>query len=600
MRSDRGAEARPAVDPIGALDSALSKLRPRLRRVGEERVAYLFLAATFAIAAVLILVWGRGQSFVNDEWSYLVVRDFSLEAVLTPQNGHLIAVPLLLYETLFATLGADSHLPFQVATVALHLTVALLFFLLVRPRAQLPVAVALTVLVVFFGAGWDTIMGGYEIPNLVGMAAGLAMLLALERRSVTGDATACALLLVSLASFGVGVAFALGAGLSIWLGGRREWRRAWVPLLPIAVYLGWFLWARKFDQSQVSAEALSGIFSGMADQLAAIAAAISGLFRVPGSAELAETISIRPEWGYPLAVVLAGLAVLHAGRRPRSIRFWTVAGILVAYLALVALGLDEARAPNASRYVYLGGVFTLLLVAELARDVRWSTAVGLVAFVLLCLSLMTNVGELRAGGRLFAAEGDTNRATLAALELSRDRVDPNLPVEDGSTAHSHPDMLFPAWAYFEAAGEFGSPAFDLEQLEGAGGQAREAADQELVRALAIGAEPLADRRPLGRPVRPKPLSADSGRALPAGRCLVLIPAPGREATFQLELPPGGFAYRIAPQAEATVTLGRFGDLPTTELRPFRGSAEVAIPPDAAATPWLAELRTEVRTLACPR
>ena len=35
---------------------------------------------------------------------------------------------------------------------------------------------------------------------------------------------------------------------------------------------------------------------------------------------------------------------------------------------------------------------------------------------------MANVAELRAGGHLFAAEGDTNRATLAALELSRAHV----------------------------------------------------------------------------------------------------------------------------------------------------------------------------------
>ncbi len=467
------------------------------RRVGENRLAYCFLALAFVAAAVLILGWGRGQTFINDEWNYLVVvRGWSLETLLQPQNGHLILVPLLIYKGMFATVGADSHLPYQVLTVVLHLTVTTLFFCLIRSRLPLAAAVALTVLVAFFGAGWDTVMGAYEIPNLTGMATGLAALLALERRSAAGDAAACFLLALCLASFSVGIAFVLGALFAVWLGGRVQWRRAWIALTPAALYLAWFIWARKFGQSEVTAEAVSSLFSGMADQLAALCAAITGLFRVPGSAELPALIGIRPEWGYPLALVLAGLVALHLRRAPRSIRFWTVVATLVIYLALVAAGLSPARAPNASRYVYMGGILALLLVAELGGDINWSTTTGVIACVLLLGSLTANVAELRVGGHLFAAEGDTNRATLAALELSRERVDPSLQVEDGSTTHSHPDMLFPASAYFAAAEDFGSPAFDLDQLRAAGAQAREAADQELVRALAMKPIPLPRQRSL--------------------------------------------------------------------------------------------------------
>ena len=43
-----------------------------------------------------------------------------------------------------------------------------------------------------------------------------------------------------------------------------------------------------------------------------------------------------------------------------------------------------------------------------------ATAVGVVAFLLFGLSLMANVADFRAGGQLFRAEGETNRATLAA------------------------------------------------------------------------------------------------------------------------------------------------------------------------------------------
>ncbi len=526
-----------------------------------------------------------------------MVRGFSPETLLHPQNGHLILVPLLLYKALFATVGISSHVPYQVVTVVLHLTVATLFFALVRSRLPLAAAVALTVLVAFFGAGWDTVMGAYEIPNLTGMASGLAMLLALERRTTAGNVVACLLLGLCLASFSVGIAFALGALFAIWLGGRAEWRRAWVVLVPAVLYAAWFLWARKFGQSEVTAEAISSLFSGMADQLAALSAAITGLFRTPGNAELTDLIQIRPEWGYPLAILLGALVALHVRRAPRSIRFWVVAATLVIYLALVASGLSPARAPNASRYVYMGGILLLLLVAELGRDIRWSTTVGLIAFVFLGLSLLANVAELRVGGHLFTAEGATNRATLAALELSREQVDPDLMVEDGSTAHSHPDMLFSAAAYFDAAADFGSPAYSLDQLLATGEQAKEAADQELVRALDLKAEPPSTRlRATGPP--PQVVAASNGRSTYVGGCAILIPLPGQAASFQLELPPGGFSYATHPGAELEVHLARFASAFSTAVPIPFARGEIAIPPDTGEAPWRAEIQTDGRALAC--
>lgn len=588
----------PAVDPIGYLDRLAARFAAWSRRVGPNRVAYGVLALAYATAAILILTWGEGQTFVNDEWNYLVnVRGFSLETLLHPQNGHLIMVPLLLYKALFATVGIDSHVPYQVTTVVLHLTVATLFFALVRSRLPLAAAVALTVFVAFFGAGWDTVMGAYEIPNLTGMASGLAMLLALERRTTAGNVAACLLLGLCLASFSVGIAFALGALFAIWLGGRADWRRAWVVLVPAALYAAWFLWARKFGQSEVTAEAVSSLFSGMADQLAALCAAITGLFRTPGNAELTDLIQVRPEWGYPLAILLGAIVALHVRRAPRSIRFWMVAATLVIYLALVAAGLSPARAPNASRYVYMGGILLLLVVVELGRDIRWSPTVGLIAFVFLGLSLLANVAELRVGGHLFAAEGATNRATLAALELSREHVDPDLMVEDGSTTHSHPDMLFSTAAYFDAAADFGSPAYPLDQLLAAGEQAKEAADQELVRALDLKAEPLSSRlRAAGPP--PRVVVASNGRSVAAGGCAVLTPSPGQAASFQLELPPGGFSYATPPGTQLEVHLARFATAFGNSIPVPFDRGEIAIPPDAGEVQWRAEVQTDGRTLAC--
>jgi hypothetical protein len=601
-RSEQGGEATPAVDVIGFLDGLVARFVAWSRRAGERRLAHALLALVFLVAAALILGWGKGQTFINDEWTYLVVdQGWSLETLLKPQNGHLIVVPLLIYKGLFATAGAESHLPFQVATVVLHLTIALLFFLLVRSRVALAAAVGLTALVALFGAGWDTVMGAYELPNLTGMAAGLGCLLAIDRRTLVGDTLACLLLAASLASFSIGIAFGLGALLAIWLGGRSQWRRAWIVVLPFVLYGVWFAWARKYGQSEVTAEAAGGLFSGIADQVAAICAGVTGLFRAPGSADLPTLVALRPEWGYPLALVLAGLTAFHVRRYPpRSIRFWTILGTLLAYLALVAMGLDPARAPNASRYVYMGGILTLLLVAELSRDVRWSTATGLLAFIVLGLALMANASELRAGGRLFEAEGATNRATLAALELSRDRVDPDLFVEDETAAHSHPDMFFTAAAYFDAVADFGSPAYSPDQLLASAEQAREAADQELVRALELAVAPAGPSVVLRRGAPPRLLGASNGRGVALGGCVGLVPDPGRSATFRIEIPTGGFAYRTAADNQVELKLSRFGEAFSTALPPVAGPGDVEIPTDDSPLPWRAELRTTTKILACRR
>lgn len=597
---ERSDDPQPQVNPLRTIDALVGRFAGWAARVGEMRVAYAVLGLTFAVAAVLILAWGTGQTFINDEWNYLVVyRGFGLETLLAPQNGHLIVLPRLIYKAMFATVGTSSHLPYQAVSVAVHLIVAAIFFQLVRTRVQLVVAVALTMLVALFGVCWDTLMGAYELPNLTGMAGGLGMLLALRRRTWGGDIAACLLLAASLASFSVGIAFGLGGLVSIWLGGRTQWRRVWVVLLPGALYVAWFIWARKFGQAEVSAESISAIFSGAADQMAAISAAITGLFRVPGSVGIPVVLEIRPDWGYPLALVFAGLIALHVRRAPRSIYFWTVVATLVIYLALVAVGLSPARTPDSGRYVYLGGILGLLLVAELAREISWSTALGVVAMIVFGLSLMANVADFRAGGQLFRAEGETNRATLAAVELSRGQVDRFRVVEDEKTAHSHADMLFPIWAYYEAAEKFGSPAYSLAELEATGEQAREAADEQLFRDYEIA--PVATTSPRLDRHGPalKPLGARGGKAVPVQSCLALKPDPGRTGSFQIELPPGGFSYRTGPAAEVELKVARFGELFATALPPVSGSAEVPIPTDASNVPWRVEVDAAAKTLVCP-
>jgi hypothetical protein len=223
-----------------------------------------------------------------------------------------------------------------------------------------------------------------------------------------------------------------------------------------------------------------------------------------------------------------------------------------------------------------------------------------VAFIVFGLSLMANVADFRAGGKLFRAEGETNRATLAALELSRGHIDRFRVVEDEKTVHSHADMLFPAWAYYEVAEEFGSPAYSLAELEATGEQAREAADEQLFRDYEIAAVPTASPKLDRHGPAPKLLATAGGKVVSIQSCLALIPDRGRAGSFQIQLPPGGFSYRTPPGAEVELKVARFGELFVTALAPATGPAEVPIPTDASGVPWRVELDTAAKTIVCPR
>ena len=327
------------------------------------------------------------------------------------------------------------------------------------------------------------------------------------------------------------------------LGGRAEWRRLWVVLVPGLVYAAWFIWARKFGQGDVTIESISSVFAGSADQVAAIVASITGLFRVPGNFGLPVVLELRSDWGYPLAGVSVALVALHVRRAPRSIYFWTLVVTLVLSLVLPSPSASvQRRTPFASRYVYMGGIVSLLLVAELGREIRWSTVTGLLAGRS-CLRRWRTPRRCAPAWRLFQAEGETNRATLAALEIARHEVDRGLPAEDGEkTTHSHPDMFFPIWAYFELAHDEGSPAYSLSELEATGEQAREAADQELVRTLHVEVVPT-----------PTP-EVDRHGVLPCNRAKATVrlapPAPASRSCRNTAAPPL-FNSNFRPAASAT-------------------------------------------------
>jgi hypothetical protein len=567
----------------------------------DPRLLGMVAFAAAALTSIAYVLWlGRGGTFIVDEWSYLLQgHESSLTALLEPHNGHLILFPLLVLKLMYGVFGISSHLSYQLFAVLLNVLIAALLYVFARRSVGPLIALLPAVLMLFYGAGWDAFVTGYQLPNLVSIAAGLFALLFVRKEDLRGDVLACLALLLSLASFSVGIAFAAGVAVALLLRGREAAiRRAWVLLIPAALYAAWFIWAMHFSESQVMAHNVGSLLAGIFDQLAAIFSGITGLGAAPGSSNLTAAPGALPSWGPTLVVLaLVGVALALRHRRP-SRSFFVALTTLCVYLVTIALALNvaESRVPDASRYVYMGTVLTLLVLIEAVNGMRPNRVWAIGLTTALFFSLLANGALMGVGGKVVRLESATNRAQLAGLEIARNDVPGDFTVEAGGlTTLSNPDMLFDAGTYFEVTKSYGSPAYSEGELEGAPDQAREAADQLLARALPITV------RPGFQPVPGTPLTVIEGSEYQRrpGGCMRIVPSAGSPARVVVGAPSGGFTYAVARTEQPELKLRRFAEGFAVVPELPAGPARVAIPRDRSDRPWQAELVTASRLDLCP-
>ncbi len=562
-----------------------------------RRRPILILGAAIVASSLLLLYLGRGQTPVVDQWAYIYAyQGWKPSTLLTPHNGHLVVFPLIIEKILTEAFGLESQLPFQLLTVALSATVASLLFALIRNAVGDVLALAASVLILFYGAGADVLIPTFQISNLTGFASGLGMLLALRRQSSRGDLVACLLLGLSLASFSIGIAFALGAiaALALRPPGQRL-SRAWVVGLPLLCYAAWELWARKFGQQSLYVHNLKILGSALVDQAGATLAALTGLFTTPnGPTPDANPTPIRTTWGPVLVAGLAVLVYVRMRRQPKPSPSAIVPiVVLIAYFLMVGIALNQYRNTFDTRLVYLGSVLMLVALAALYAPYRPTRAVLAGVAVVFTFSICANVAELGDSAQFWRAQSSSNRAKLAAVELAGQAAAPAVRVEAPPEA-----MTFTVAQFRELDADFGLPAYSESELRDSAPGARRAADRELARVLELAPQPAPQLKPFpaarGLVVR----RALNGSAKRAGACVTLMPRPGTTMLARIELSPGGLAYSSA-RVPVEVSLGRFNLEPSVELPPRTGSVAIPIPVDASNVPWYAETRVTAPTLACP-
>lgn len=486
---------------------------------------------------------GRNLSFYLDEWYFPLYRlsPFTANSLFGPHNGHIVVVPAIIYEGLLRAFGMGEYTAYRSLVLLFHLAIGVLVYLFARRRVGPIVALAPAAVIFLLGKGAENYLFAFQIDFLGPVVTGLTCLFLIDRRSLGVRLLIMGLLIVTVGFSEVGLAFLVAVAVALAV--RRRWRDAWMVVVPAVLYV---LWYARYGWGQ------SGLnFSDFIHAPQFIVEEIAG---AAGGA-----VGLDQNWGRIIAVVLAYLV----GRRLVS---GTASRTLVALLAgalffwlVIALTRSAAGSPYASRYLYIGVLFLILIALELT-DRRTSfgpIALGLigVATVAIVASNLVAFYDLRD---FFNSQDAYSRADLGALEVARAHVRPNYVFSD--PGHGLPYIL--SSAYFRAVSRYGSAAYTPAEIAAAPAPLRIAADQVLERL-----EPLTVKRPV--------VSA-------APACHTAV------AGQRVETELTGNGVIVAPNAQPVrVSAKRFADtgsVPIGRLDPGRRYL-VTAQPDGSTMPW---------------
>jgi hypothetical protein len=565
------------------------------------RLAWAVLATMMLTAAGWLLYITRGGTFHYDEWNFVLNRrGHSLDTFFRPHNEHISALPVLIFKTLFETVGLTPYWPYQLMPIVLHLVCALLIYVLARRRLGDWWALIPAGLVIFFGSAWQDILWPFQIGFLIPVAAFLGAMLLLEREDIPGDVAAAVLVVAGIASSSFGVPLTVGVATYLAFGRNRLLRLAGVVGIPLGLYL---LWNRHYGVVRFPWDGVPEVPRRVIDMVGETLAAVLGL-----------TLQFGPVLAVLFAVAV-GLYVLKD--RPLTP---TLAAAFVGALASFAVLALFRPGQFGSRYYYPVGVLLILMLVELAPAnlPRRITARGFgVIAVASAIILVGQVGWFLDGGKFFRDWARFVPTSLGALELARNHVDPAFRPDPVRA----PDI--DAAKYFDTTKDFGSPADSPTEIMRRPEDARENADSVLSAALRIGVQ--SAPRPTAPGPIPRTPALFGGPAHIRAGCLRLDPETPR-TSVELRLPAAGVWLRPEEGANTEVRLRRFGaaypvgdeppakDLfggfvisvwgrdfirPTVLRPPDETGSSLIIPADKAPNiPWYAQITADRSTEVC--
>jgi hypothetical protein len=506
--------------------------------------AKVVLAAGMVISAVLALWLGRKVSFSVDEYSWIsLAGESGLSGVFEPYVGHLVVIPRFIYWAVLEATGIPGYAFFQVLTLlSLFLMIGLLFVWL-RKRVPDFVALAPCLVLLIFPVDHLHYLTGNGIVISLALAFGLAALLAWERSTTGGNLLAFGFLLLGLLTYTIAVPFAIGLVVAAAL--AREWRRAWIGLVPLVLYAVWRLLAVSNGVEKLEGgpewENLLLLPAWAFQSIGAILAALTGLgfdfSDVTGGPAVEQGRVLGPALA---TVALLGLAWWLVRGRGVGKGFWMTGAILFALLASQVLvwGTISARDPGAPRYLLPGAVVLVMVVATILVGVKWSRVPFLALWVVAISSVVVSIGILANNVTWLETVDRGARAEVTAIRLLESSGKPPIPPSQQPRNRVRSEFMY------ESASKYGDLGFYEELIEEEPTWVGARVDRFLAESLRIGLGPV----PLDAKLKGcRPASTASK---PSYSYLVRVPSPG---------------VTLVSQADVSLGLGRYGERPTIEL-----------------------------------
>jgi hypothetical protein len=520
----------------------------------KQRAPVFLLAAAMAASAGLLLSYTSHLTFLGDSWELLVRRTgWSPNTFLEPFNEHPVVIPALIYKLLLAAFGMESALPFHVVAIFLFLLCAVLVFVFMRRRVGDWLALCGALLLLFMGAAHEDLLWEFQMCFFGSVAGGLGALLALDREDRPGDWLAAILLVVATAFSTLGVPFIVAAAVKVALGPSHRLRRAFVPLLPLALYAIWWLGSNHSTGNQLGVSDIPHLPGYVFDAASAGIASLLGRQPIEASGH-------PPALAQVLTIVLGVAFIYWFGRKQRMPTGLIVALVLTfSFWGLLAL--DRGPQRYSGRFQYPSGVFLLVITAEALRGRHLRPPIAAVIAIVTAAAVAGGVSLLDQGySTKWKPNSDNIKATLAAVDIAGPDAEPTYEIS------LPPSISVSVRRYRRALRSHGTPAYSEAQLIDSNEIVRRRADRVFVSVVDISMD---------------------GRALHAGgQCRRL--GRGRERPPEANLPSSGrFQLTNFADGEVAIEGGRFWSDASARLGVLAPStsASIDLPSGRSSRPW---------------
>lgn len=555
----------------------LTGVRRIARELSRDQAPTVIFALLAAASLILGVYWTRNLGYISDDTMMYTVSDgLNLTTLITSHNGHLIIPTRIAYAANIELLGGD-YLGLRALQLGTSLLTGVLLFVFLRRRLGGYLALGPAAICLFLGGAGMTI-STVGVSTVISLAAGLGAFLLLERPGARRDAAAFVLVLVSVTSFATGVAMAIGV--TVWLLLRGDRHRAWVGIVPILLYVLWFLLARDLEGVPAIGIANPLFVPAMSfDLLAAELASLAGLSQPFAGQPQPRAGMVPLDWGRVLAVpLITAVAVAATRYRPPAL-FWGCLAMVAAFWVSIGLTYNDwLRAPSAGRYVLPGAIMLLTPIAVAARPYRRSKALLGAVLALSAVGLCTNVAATHDASLTLADRSNETKTVTGVYDL----------VGPDAAGLARPPLGEVSWIlpyrdrYFEGVERNGSYGFSEEEIAARPESERELADRVFAHTLGVSMTPAAPALTDDR--------ASCERVQPQSS------APGRVTA---ELPPGGAI--VSARGGGGASLARFAANPTVGLGTLTAGSpyRVAVPTDSASHRWRIAVATDRSLRICP-